>query len=148
MELTELESDSQMRCWSIFTAEWMQFSFTNSCCYCYTDKLLEQVLSVIHKTGSLKKISFTAHSLGGLIARYTIAVLYSSDTLQKDLNDGYKTGNPENLERSSKLGSIGGLEPINFITLGTPHLGFIGKRQVNSSVPIHSSKAIIVVNSF
>ncbi|THU52925.1 hypothetical protein C4D60_Mb10t09030 [Musa balbisiana] len=92
-------------------------------------RLADEVLSVIHKTGSLKKISFTAHSLGGLIARYTIAVLYSSDTLQKDLNDGYKTGNPENLECSSKLGRIGGLEPINFITLGTPHLGFIGKRQ-------------------
>ncbi|URE49482.1 Putative serine esterase (DUF676) [Musa troglodytarum] len=92
-------------------------------------RLADEVLSVIHKTGSLKKISFTAHSLGGLIARYTIAVLYSSDTLQKDLNDGYKTGNPENLECSSKLGSIGGLEPINFITLGTPHLGFIGKKQ-------------------
>ncbi|RZR77598.1 hypothetical protein BHM03_00002710 [Ensete ventricosum] len=111
----------------------MQFSFTNSCCYCYTDELLEQVLSVIRKTGSLKKISFTAHSLGGLIARYTISVLYSSDALHKDLNDGYKTGNPENLESSSKLGSIGGLEPISFITLGTPHLGFIGKKQVNSS---------------
>ncbi|KAJ8479659.1 hypothetical protein OPV22_023386 [Ensete ventricosum] len=92
-------------------------------------RLADEVLSVIRKTGSLKKISFTAHSLGGLIARYTISVLYSSDALHKDLNDGYKTGNPENLESSSKLGSIGGLEPISFITLGTPHLGFIGKKQ-------------------
>lgn len=70
------------------------------------------------KTESLKKISFLAHSLGGLIARYAIAVLYTAD--------GSKF---QSLSSSSK-GLIAGLEAINFITLATPHLGVRGNKQV------------------
>ena len=44
----------------------------------------KQVLQVVKKTKSLKRISFLAHSLGGLYARYTIVVLYSPDTYDKD----------------------------------------------------------------
>ncbi|KAL2990305.1 hypothetical protein AAZX31_11G191500 [Glycine max] len=36
------------------------------------------------KRRSLKRISFLAHSLGGLFARYAIDVLYSPDTYSKD----------------------------------------------------------------
>lgn len=68
---------------------------------------------------SLKKISFLAHSLGGLIARYAIGVLYTHNI--KDNGDDMD---------SSGNGMIAGLEAINFITLATPHLGVRGNKQV------------------
>ncbi|CAJ2677392.1 unnamed protein product [Trifolium pratense] len=80
-------------------------------------RLADEVLQVVKKTESLKRISFLAHSLGGLFARYAIAVLYST------------AGNSQSTS-FSKGGMIAGLEPINFITLATPHLGVRGKRQL------------------
>ena len=35
---------------------------------------------MVNKMSSLRKISFLAHSLGGLFARYAIAVLHSVET--------------------------------------------------------------------
>jgi Putative serine esterase (DUF676) len=61
-----------------------------------------------------------AHSLGGLIARYAIAELYTPETVS-DSSLG---------EESSLKGTIAGLEPINFITSATPHLGSRGSKQV------------------
>lgn len=42
--------------------------------------LFAKILSVVKTTESLKRISVLAHSLGGLFARYAMAMLYSSDT--------------------------------------------------------------------
>ncbi|KAF4393062.1 hypothetical protein F8388_012571 [Cannabis sativa] len=83
-------------------------------------RLADEVMQVVQRTESLKKISFLAHSLGGLIARYAVAVLYSPNSLMPNSQTAY----------SSKRGMIAGLEPINFITLATPHLGVRGKRQL------------------
>lgn len=94
-------------------------------------------------TGSLKKISFLAHSLGGLFSRYAIAVLYSSDNLQKDMHDDYVNGKSQS-GSSLKPGSIGGLEPINFITLATPHLGVRGNKQVNELSLIHLKELFVI----
>ncbi|KAJ1402157.1 hypothetical protein SESBI_28256 [Sesbania bispinosa] len=94
-------------------------------------RLADEVMQVVKKTKSLKKISFVAHSLGGLFARYAISILYSPDTY----NNG-RAGDPANFmtEISQKTdfsrGTIAGLEPINFITLATPHLGVRGKKQL------------------
>ncbi|XP_043701346.1 putative lipase YDR444W [Telopea speciosissima] len=95
-------------------------------------RLADEVMQVLQKTESLKRISFLAHSLGGLFARYAIAVLYSSNPLVSDQPDlsGPKNENPENSAYSSKRGTIAGLEPINFITLATPHLGVRGRKQL------------------
>lgn len=81
---------------------------------------ISQVLSVIkHHTG-FTKISFVAHSLGGLIARYAVAKLYhenqSSETTTTP-NEGGGTG------------KIAGLEAMNFVTFATPHLGSKWHRQ-------------------
>lgn len=57
----------------------------------------------------LKRISFVAHSLGGLFQRYAIA-------------DLYKSGDS----------SIAGLDPVTFITMATPHLGMRGSKSVCS----------------
>ncbi|KAL5989646.1 hypothetical protein ACLOJK_010539 [Asimina triloba] len=85
-------------------------------------RLADEVMQVVHKTENLKRISFLAHSLGGLFARYAIAILYSSNACRKP-NDSLTTISP-------KVGTIAGLEPINFITLATPHLGVRGKWQL------------------
>ena len=73
---------------------------------------------IILQNPGLRKISFIAHSIGGLVARYAIGKLYkpserTSDGCEKDL-----------------LGTISGLMPMNFITLATPHLGSQGNKQV------------------
>lgn len=60
-------------------------------------------------------ISFVAHSVGGLVARYAIGRLY-------------RPPKSENVEDSRA--TIGGLKAMNFITVATPHLGSRGKKQV------------------
>jgi len=91
-------------------------------------------LQVVKKTESLKRISFLAHSLGGLFARYAIAVLYSHDAYNKNQPGdlAHSTAGNSQSTSFSKGGMIAGLEPINFITLASPHLGVRGKRQVCS----------------
>ncbi|RAL49698.1 hypothetical protein DM860_001989 [Cuscuta australis] len=83
-------------------------------------RLADEVMLVVKRTESLKKISFIAHSLGGLIARYAVAVLFTPNV-----------SNAANTKPgcSSNKGLIAGLEPINFITLATPHLGVRGNKQ-------------------
>ncbi|KAK7306551.1 hypothetical protein VNO77_44499 [Canavalia gladiata] len=94
-------------------------------------RLADEVMQVVKKSKSLKKISFLAHSLGGLFARYAVSVLYSSHT-----SSSGQPGDPancvvENLQRTDiSRGMIAGLEPIHFITLATPHLGVRGKKQL------------------
>lgn len=88
---------------------------------------------MIKRHPSVKKISFIGHSLGGLIARYAIAKLYVRD-LTKELPQGngdcrtdvnVDTGMEEQIKSK-----IAGLEPVNFITLATPHLGSRWHKQV------------------
>uniref|UniRef100_A0A2C9U5H1 DUF676 domain-containing protein n=1 Tax=Manihot esculenta TaxID=3983 RepID=A0A2C9U5H1_MANES len=90
-------------------------------------RLADEVMQVVEKTEGLKRISFLAHSLGGLFARYAVAVLYSENALHtsqsNDLIDS-------TLPRSIRRGTIAGLDPINFITLATPHLGVRGRKQL------------------
>ncbi|KAI3934406.1 hypothetical protein MKW92_002413 [Papaver armeniacum] len=79
------------------------------------------------------KISFVAHSLGGLVARYAIGRLYSSHPEHNPSEgNGDCSGDGSGsacLEKKSIV-KIAGLEPMNFITVATPHLGSRGHRQV------------------
>lgn len=86
--------------------------FSSETCYC---SLLTQVLDVISRKPELTKISFLAHSVGGLVARYAIAKLYR---------------HPNSTFDSKAEGTICGLEAVNFITVATPHLGSRGNKQV------------------
>jgi hypothetical protein len=71
-------------------------------------RVADEIRQVIEAHGSkLQHISFIGFSLGGLYCRYAAAVLYDKET---------------------KL--IGGLLPVHFITLATPHLG------VRNSFPV------------
>ncbi|KAK3403714.1 putative lipase ROG1 [Eucalyptus grandis] len=88
------------------------------------DRLAKEVLEVIDRKPNIRKISFIAHSVGGLVARYAIGKLYrpaKTKTLE-DLSD-------KKVVEESR-GTIGGLEAINFVTVATPHLGSRGNKQV------------------
>lgn len=88
-------------------------------------------MEVVKKTESLKKISFLAHSLGGLFARYAIAVLYTPN-VSSNYSETISSSSSTKLKSlsSSTRGLIAGLEAIYFITLATPHLGVRGNKQV------------------
>lgn len=90
------------------------------------------MISVVECRPELKKISFVAHSLGGLIARYAIALLYENETAtQTDYHEEYeKDVNHARSNQPTGQGKIAGLEPMNFITFVTPHLGTRSHKQV------------------
>lgn len=92
-----------------------------------------QVLSVVQRMPGLQKISFVAHSLGGLVARYAIGKLYEPPerSESKAIESNSLTDNHNN---EMGKGRIAGLEPMNFITVATPHLGSGGHRQVRRMV--------------
>lgn len=95
-------------------------------------RLADEVLQIVKKTESLKKISFLAHSLGGLFARYAVAILYTPDISSTDYSDDISSSTNGDSETKCSLSRalIAGLKPINFITLATPHLGVRGKNQL------------------
>lgn len=95
-------------------------------------RLADEVMQVVQKTESLKRISFVAHSLGGLFARYAISVLFSPNARTNGQPDDLSDSMEGNLQTAyySRRGMIAGLEPINFITLATPHLGVRGRKQL------------------
>ncbi|RAL51353.1 unnamed protein product [Cuscuta campestris] len=88
------------------------------------ERLAQEVLDLIKEKPGLRKISFVAHSVGGLVARYTIGRLYSPPI--RETIDGLST---DSLGEESN-GRIAGLEPMNFVTVATPHLGSRGNKQV------------------
>ncbi|KAK6262103.1 hypothetical protein QUC31_007919 [Theobroma cacao] len=88
------------------------------------ERLTKEVLDVIQEKPNLRKISFVAHSVGGLVARYAIGRLYRPPK-EEDKEDMSGNGCKE-----EPRGTIGGLEAMNFITVATPHLGSRGNKQV------------------
>ncbi|KAJ9550745.1 hypothetical protein OSB04_014790 [Centaurea solstitialis] len=95
------------------------------------DRLAEEVVTVVKRWPDVSKISFVAHSLGGLVARYAIGRLYedvpivgSSHLKEKCAN------NSEQCHQQLFEARIAGLQPVNFITVATPHLGSRGHRQL------------------
>lgn len=98
-----------------------------------------QVLSVVRRWPEVRKISFVAHSLGGLVARYAIGRLYDYSsplgpvgigTTKNSFSEEQTEDSKQCLEQSYKA-KIAGLEPMNFITFATPHLGSRGHKQVH-----------------
>lgn len=96
------------------------------------ERLAEEVVGVVRRWPEVSKISFVAHSLGGLVARYAIGKLYenfpvmgsSSVISGEDLNKS-----TQSLEQRYEA-RLAGLEPMNFITFATPHLGSRGHKQL------------------
>lgn len=67
-----------------------------------TNEVEEEIASLSKDGKEVNKISFIGYSMGGLVARYSIGLLYSKGLL-----------GPES----------GKIQPINFTTFATPHLG-------------------------
>ncbi|GLI70839.1 hypothetical protein VaNZ11_015852, partial [Volvox africanus] len=67
-------------------------------------RLADEIRSVAAAHPSLQRISVIGHSMGGLLLRYAIGVLYNPST-----------------------GRIAGLQASHFITLATPHVGCDGE---------------------
>lgn len=90
-------------------------------------RLAEEVKEVVDNSPGLRRVSFIAHSLGGLIARYAIGQLYNPyDNRCQSTTEHYD----ENLALESFNGKILGLHPMNFVTIATPHLGSRGNGQL------------------
>lgn len=102
-------------------------------------RLADEVMSVIKRRPELQKISFIGHSLGGLITRYAIAKLFAQDFTKQTKQENGESDRSKDPCREEKVkGSIAGLEPINFITFASPHLGLRGHRQVPLLCGFHS----------
>jgi len=86
-----------------------------------------QVRQVVQRRRNLRKISFVAHSLGGLVTRYAIGKLYEPATIETSSLDTDKLNDEQKIPGA---GEIAGLEPINFITSATPHLGSRWNKQL------------------
>ncbi|KAL6191618.1 hypothetical protein ACLB2K_038008 [Fragaria x ananassa] len=100
------------------------------------ERLAKEVLAVVRKRSEVRKISFVAHSLGGLVARYAIGRLYEPFPKPEPAGDNANClieGNTNNLTQSHDQphqGTIAGLQAMNFITVATPHLGSRGNKQL------------------
>ncbi|XP_042442388.1 uncharacterized protein LOC122027472 isoform X1 [Zingiber officinale] len=90
------------------------------------ERLAKEVISIVASKPFLQKISFVGHSLGGLIARYAIGILYEKTVPKCILEEHgaceYHPVVAKSVDEKIK-GKIAGLEPMNFITFATPHLG-------------------------
>ncbi|KAK8936759.1 hypothetical protein KSP39_PZI012053 [Platanthera zijinensis] len=96
------------------------------------ERLAKEVRLVVKRKPELRKISFICHSLGGLVARYAIGRLYERSFI-KDCSDENGLCKIQKHDESTKQklkGKISGLEPINFITFATPHLGSRFHKQI------------------
>ncbi|CAI0394048.1 unnamed protein product [Linum tenue] len=88
------------------------------------ERLAEEVLSLVRHRHEVRKISFVAHSLGGLIARYAVARLYEQSPKAVQSGDAV-----QGIGQQTYEARIAGLEPVNFITFASPHLGSRGHKQ-------------------
>jgi predicted esterase YcpF (UPF0227 family) len=100
-------------------------------------RLADEVQQIVDGAPSLKRISFVAHSLGGLFARYAIAMLYTPQVgcnedviLLEELESQGGSHEFPGFQQSHEEAKVAGLEAVNFITLASPHLGVRGKKQV------------------
>ncbi|GAB2291493.1 hypothetical protein Dimus_025748 [Dionaea muscipula] len=87
------------------------------------------VLVVVGQWSGLQKISFVAHSLGGLVARYAIGRLFEppkESSCWSNENSGHQMQSVGGYQKAT----VAGLVPMNFITFATPHLGSRGNKQL------------------
>lgn len=93
---------------------------------------------MIQRKPNLNKISFVAHSVGGLVARYAIGKLYRPPKITT-----VEDSSVNECDKDSR-GTIGGLEAMNFITVATPHLGSRGNKQVKKNALYMQSFSLLL----
>lgn len=103
---------------------------------------------MIKRYPSVRKISFIGHSLGGLVIRYAVAKLYGRAPVHGSIKgNGEDQGEEARKDFSDDMfkDKVAGLEPVNFITSATPHLGSRGPKQVHFFIIISSNNLVIHV---
>ncbi|MDC6272255.1 putative lipase, partial [Acetobacter pasteurianus] len=80
------------------------------------DEILQQTKQISEQGDRVTKFSIIGYSLGGLISRYAIGILYAQ---------GFFTD----------------IQPINFVTFCTPHIGVLNPQTHNLSVRIYNYTA-------
>ncbi|KAF8037997.1 hypothetical protein BT93_B0751 [Corymbia citriodora subsp. variegata] len=114
-------------------------------------RLAEEVKLVRRDRPTVQKISFISHSAGGLVARYAVAKLYGRGPAVEPTEANGECGSQEpgnhHLEDENK-DKICGLEPGNFITLATPHLGSRGHKQVPVLFGFNSLENLVVLTAW
>ncbi|EFJ47651.1 hypothetical protein VOLCADRAFT_91609, partial [Volvox carteri f. nagariensis] len=92
-------------------------------------RLADEIRSVVAAHPSLQRISVIGHSMGGLLLRYAVVLLYDRST-----------------------GRIAGLKPAHFISLATPHLGCdaggLAQSSPGSSTKLKSPSQTSIVSLF
>lgn len=76
------------------------------------ERLAQEIREVVAENPGLKSLSVVGHSLGGLISRYALGVMFCGET-----------------------GTMYGLRPRHFATIVSPHLGCDSSRASESEVP-------------
>jgi hypothetical protein len=97
------------------------------------NQLADEVRQIVRQIKGLKGISFLAHSLGGSFSRYAIADLYTLNDKSQGEVDISKGSHFQGYSNASSIhckAKLAGLEPVNFITIATPHFGPRGSGQV------------------
>nr|XP_004238551.1 putative lipase YDL109C [Solanum lycopersicum] len=113
-------------------------------------RLAEEVQSVVKRTPHLQKISFVGHSLGGLVCRYAIAKLYEQRSARITRGQGMECSLNGSTDACAEEVSkkIAGLEPVNFITFATPHLGCRGHKQAPAFCGLYSLEKVAASSSW
>ncbi|KAI4389838.1 hypothetical protein MLD38_002018 [Melastoma candidum] len=115
------------------------------------NRVAEEVLLVKKRYPSVMKISFIGHSLGGLVIRYAVAKLYEQVPVNESLKaNGVPQGEEAGKDASNQTfkDRVAGLEPVNFITSATPHLGSRGPKQVPMLCGIYPLERLAVRSSW
>jgi len=76
------------------------------------ERLAEEIKGIVREKPSLRSISIVGHSLGGLISRYALGVLFCKET-----------------------GTMYGLKPRHFASIASPHMGCDGSHATENQVP-------------
>jgi hypothetical protein len=97
------------------------------------ERLADEVSEVVRNNPGVSKVSFVGHSLGGLILRYAIGKLYAPPggrSVRQEKSESSTTNSEKGRINgiTQSQATIAGLEPVNFITLATPHLGCRGNQ--------------------
>ncbi|KAJ3224809.1 hypothetical protein HDU81_008333 [Chytriomyces hyalinus] len=85
-------------------------------------------------------ISFVGYSLGGLILRYAIGVLYAHGVFQLEGDENSPLITPTDLPFKQVI-------PVNFVTFASPHVGAVRETKSAFNTVFHSVGSVIIARS-
>eukprot|EP00745_Piridium_sociabile_P029751 TRINITY_DN49144_c0_g1_i1.p1 TRINITY_DN49144_c0_g1~~TRINITY_DN49144_c0_g1_i1.p1 ORF type:complete len:600 (-),score=41.66 TRINITY_DN49144_c0_g1_i1:206-2005(-) len=87
-------------------------------------RIVEEIREIIANNPSLEELTFVAHSLGGLYCRYAAGILSQEG---RPVKLSRMSAKPQKMPiEKNETELIAGLKPINYVSLGSPHVGIRG----------------------